>query len=132
MVAFGVDVGGAELKSLMLMLYDPSRMDAVLDAWTAVGILEVAVVEAESVVRSPRGRCHARYIFGLGRAVGDIEEMGLLMLGLAPDDVSPEQFTAATEEALGSLDESNAGLLLAWDLAVVKGRPVCACPEGSS
>jgi hypothetical protein len=31
---------------LLLMLYDPSRLDALLDAWAAAGIQEVGVIEA--------------------------------------------------------------------------------------
>jgi hypothetical protein len=64
--------------------------------------------------------------------VRDTEEQELTVLGLVPDETPLETCVSVTEKAVGDLDSPKGGLLMSWDLALVKGRILETCPDESS
>ncbi len=113
---------------VMLVLDDPSRLDAVLEAWAGIGISGATILESTGIYRhrAVRRQVHARYNFaGLG-AGGEFGNYTLF--AVVPDEAVARQCLAAVEGVVGDLDGPNTGVLAAWPLAVIKGVP----PETST
>ncbi len=108
---------------VMFVLDDPTRLDAVIDAWTAIGISGATIVESTGVFRRhlARHRVHARYALNEGM----VNEFGnFTLFAIVPDAETAHRCLAAVENVLGDLDGPNTGVLAAWPLTLVKGVPV--------
>lgn len=108
---------------VMLVLDDPARLDAVVDAWTAVGVSGATIVESTGIhrQRAARRQVHARYVFGNS---GAADEFGnLTLFAIVPDEATARRCLAAAESVVGDLDGPNTGVLAAWPLTLVKGVP---------
>jgi hypothetical protein len=107
---------------VMLVLDDPARLDAVVDAWAAVGISGATIIESTGIYRqrAARRQVHARYAFGSGAA----DEFGhVTLFAIVPDETVARRCLAAAEAVVGDLDGPNTGVLAAWPLTLVKGVP---------
>lgn len=106
-----------------LVLDDPGRLDAVVDAWAAVGISGATIIESTGIYRqrAARRQVHARHAFGGG---GAADEFGnVTLFAIVPDEAVARQCLAAAEAVVGDLDGPNTGVLAAWPLSLVKGVP---------
>ncbi len=106
---------------VMLVLDIPDRLDAVLDAWDAVGVRGATIAETTGVHRrrTRRGRVAARYALG-GMGPGD-EQGNYTLWAIVPDQEAMQRCLVATEGVVGDLNGPNTGVLAAWPLALVKG-----------
>jgi len=107
---------------VMLVLDDPAQLDAVVDAWAAVGISGATIVESTGIYRqrTARRQLHARYAFGGGAA----DEFGnVTLFAIVPNETVARSCLAAAESVVGDLDGPNTGVLAAWSLMLVKGVP---------
>jgi len=108
---------------VMLVLDDPGRLDAVVDAWAGAGVSGATIIESTGIHRHRAGRrqVHARYAFG-GAAAAD-EFGNLTLFAIVPDEPTARRCLAAAEAVVGDLDGPNTGVLAAWPLAFAKGVP---------
>lgn len=109
---------------VMFVLDDPDRLDAVLDAWAAIGVSGVTIVETTGINRrrAQRKRIPARY--ALRQFVeGDVANHCTLFT-IVSDETVVEKCLAAAEDIVGDLDGPHTGVLAAWPLTRVKGVPV--------
>lgn len=106
---------------VMLVLDDPARLDAVLDAWAGIGISGATIVESTGIYRhrAAQRRVYARYNFAGAGTTGEVGNYTLF--AVVPDEAVARQCLAAVEGVVGDLDGPNTGVLAAWPLAVVKG-----------
>jgi hypothetical protein len=109
---------------VMFVLDIPDRLDAVLDAWNAVGVAGVTIAETTGAYRRlvKRGHVPARYALG-GLAPGG-EECNYTLWAIVADETLARQCLAAAEAVAGDLDGPNTGVLTAWPLAFAKGVPL--------
>ncbi|MCX7669603.1 MAG: hypothetical protein N2439_05980 [Anaerolineae bacterium] len=107
---------------VMLVLDDPARLDAVVEAWAAAGISGATIIESTGIYRHrvARRQVHARYAFG-GGAAGEYGNVTLL--AIVPDEATARQCLVAAESVVGDLDGPDTGVLAAWPLTLVKGVP---------
>lgn len=114
---------GFAMYMVMFVLDYPDQLDAVLDAWSSIGVSGVTIVESTGMYRrqAQRQRIHARY--GLGGLAVDNEVGNLTLFVIVPDAAMAQRCLAAVEEIVGDLDALNTGVLAAWPLAIVKGVP---------
>jgi len=105
---------------LWFVLDDPNRLDEVLDAWSAVGINGVTIVESTGIQRHRR-RLPMRY--RLEPALMGVEEGHYTLMAIVPDETLSRQALAAVEALVGDLDLPNTGVFAAWPLAFTKGVP---------
>lgn len=108
---------------VMLVLDDPNRLDAVLEAWEAIGVSGVTIAETSGINRRrvQKTRIPARYIFG--QVVEGELENSYTLFTIVKDENVVEDCLAAVERIVGDLDGPNTGVLAAWPLARVKGVP---------
>lgn len=108
---------------VMIVLNDPERLDAVLEAWDQAGLPGATIIESMGIRRMRAGgtRLHARFAFG--HAPGKQEEGHYTLFAVVPDEASIQRCLEATESVVGDLDDPDTGILAAWPLARVKGVP---------
>lgn len=112
------------MKMVMFVLDDSELLDDVLEAWQAIGVGGVTILETSGLHRRRRSRpIGARYAFGLGMGAQSVEVGHHTLLAIVPDDKTVQACLEAAERIVGDLNEPNTGVLAAWDLPVVKGVP---------
>ena len=110
------------MQMIMLVLDDPNQLDAVLDAWHAVGVSGVTIVESiGSYRRGHARRVRGRYLFGLPGLRECTEQCQYILFAIVPDSRTVEMCLDAAEKIVGDLTEPNTGVLAAWDLSRAKG-----------
>ncbi len=108
------------MEMCLFVLREVAKVDRLLQAWNAVGLQGIAVLEGECVVKPIMPHVGARHAFGF-HGTRRLEEPELILLGVAQEKAQVEACLAATEEIVGSLSEPGRGLFLSWPLAVAKG-----------
>lgn len=108
---------------VFLVLDDPARLDAVLQAWEEAGINGATIVESTGFRRRRKGegRVPTRYTFG--HTSGFTEEGHYTFFIVVPDEATARLCLEATEKVVGDLNEPNTGILAAWPLSFIKGLP---------
>ncbi len=105
---------------LWFVLDDPNRLDEVLDAWSALGVNGVTIVESTGIQRR-RQRLPMRY--RLEPAMSGAEVGHYTLMAIVPDETWAHHCLAAVEALVGDLDLPHTGVFAAWPLALSKGVP---------
>lgn len=101
---------------IMLVLNDPDKLDAVLDAWHEVGIGGATVLESTGIYRRRPELMGARFAFGFP-PVGNMSERGhYTLFTIVADALAVDHCHRATEAVIGNLREPNTGVMAAWAL----------------
>lgn len=109
------------MHMILLVLDDPGRLEAVLDAWENNGIPDATIVESTGIHRH-RGRSRRLPTrFAFGQPAGRLEEGHYTLFTIVEDEETVRRCLAATESVIGDLNEPHTGVLAAWPLTVVKG-----------
>ena len=112
------------MQMLMFVLDDPDKLDAVLDAWQEVGVSGATIIESSGLFRHQRQTpVGARYAFGLARSVSRLDSGHYTLFVIVPDATTVQACLDAAETIMGNLDEPDTGVLVSWELNVVKGVP---------
>jgi len=108
---------------VMFVLDDPDRLDAILEAWEAIGVSGVTIAETTGINRRrvQKKRIPARYAFG--QFVEGGTENHCTLFTIVSDETVVEKCLAAAEGIVGDLDGPDTGVLAAWPLTRVKGVP---------
>ncbi len=106
---------------IMLVIDDPNLVDAVLDAWQAVGIDGATIVESTGLHRRRATTLGARYSFGFPRVVERVEEGHYTLFVVVDEESMVEKCLSSAESVLGDLDLPQTGLFAAWPLMTSKG-----------
>jgi nitrogen regulatory protein PII len=110
------------MQMIMFVLDDPNQLDAVLDAWHAVGVSGVTIVESiGSYRRRLARRVRGRYLFGLPGLRECTEQCQYILFAIVPDSRTVDMCLDAAEKIVGDLTEPNTGVLVAWELSLAKG-----------
>lgn len=111
------------MHMVMFVLDQPDHLDAVLDAWAAIGVSGVTIVESSGIQRRRRQRERIPTRFGFESIAPTTESGNYTLFTLVRDETLVRQCLAAAESVVGDLDGPNTGVLAAWPLAVIKGVP---------
>jgi len=111
------------MHMMMFVLEDPSKLDQVLEAWRALGVDRVNVIESAGVRRCESQRVCGRYLAGLRGLVESTEQCQYTLLAVVADVRAVRMCLDALEKAVGDLGDANTGFLAAWELALVRGVP---------
>jgi len=112
------------MQMVMLVLDNPDRLDEVLDAWRALGVSGVTIIESSGLYRrrEPK-RVGARYAFGMGLGAQNVEVGHYTLFVIVPDTATVQGCLEAVESIVGDLSQPNTGVFTAWELPFVKGVP---------
>jgi hypothetical protein len=117
---------------LMLILADCGCLDALLDAWEAVGIRGITIVESTGIQRRRVQRARVPLRFDFAALVHTDQQGHYTLFAIVADEEMARRGLTAAESVLGDLDEPDTGVLTAWPLALVKGVPSPQSPEEPS
>lgn len=109
---------------VMFVLDDPNRLDAVYDAWEAIGVSGSTIIESTGINRRRAARqVGTSFMAGMNRLIGSEMEGHYTLLVIVPDETLARACLTAVEKVIGDLDAPNTGILAAWPLSFVKGVP---------
>jgi hypothetical protein len=106
---------------LIAVLNDPTRMWEVLDAWQAVGIGDATFMDSTGLHRARRLRDDLPLFPSVHDLLESAEDHHRTVWSVVDDSVDLEAVVAATERITGSLDEPQAGLIVAVPVLKVWG-----------
>lgn len=108
------------MYAVMLVLNDPEKLDALIDAFWEGGIQGATIFESTGVMRRRARRypIPVRYAFPIesGR-----EEGNITLVSIVPDEASAKKCLEIAEAVLGDLDQPHTGIFCAWPIAFAKG-----------
>lgn len=104
------------------VLHDADHLDDVIKAWQAVGVTGVTIHESTGAYSRQITPVGARYLFTMPRSTR-AEKASYTLVSIVPDVAVVEQCVTAAESVVGNLDDPNTGVLVAWELDVVRGVP---------
>ena len=107
---------------LLLVLDDSQKLDAILDAWAAVGVRGATIIESTGIYRQRARRLPLPMRFGLPISV-NMETGNTTLFAIVPDETTVNRCLEATESITGNLDLPNTGVFAAWPVPLVKGLP---------
>jgi hypothetical protein len=109
---------------VMFVLDDPSILDAVLDAWDAIGVSGVTIIESTGINRRRlASQVGKSFMAGLNRWVQSAEENQYTLFTIVQNEALVLDCIKAVEQIIGDLNQPNRGVLAAWPLGIVKGIP---------
>jgi hypothetical protein len=101
---------------VLLVLHDPDNLDAVLAAWSAIGLRGATVLESTGLYRRQAKHIPMPYAYG-----DCAEEGNYTLFAIVEHEEMVKMCLEATERIIGNLDDPDTGVLAAWPLAQVKG-----------
>lgn len=112
------------MQMVMLVLDNPDQLDEVLDAWQALGVSGVTIIESSGLYRrrEPK-RVGARYAFGMDLGSQHVEVGHYTLFVIVPDTATVQRCLEAVEALVGDLSQPNTGVFAAWEIPFVKGVP---------
>jgi hypothetical protein len=118
---------------IMFVLENPEQLDDVVAAWQTVGVRGITFLESSGFHRRPAHLLGARYAPTLPELVERLEQGSYTLFAAAATAELVEQCLAATEQVVGSWQEPNTGVMVAWPLAFARGLDKRAVePEGEA
>ena len=106
---------------IMFVLDDPQKLDNVLDAWDEIGVRGVTIIESTGIQRRLKQRKRIPMRFSIDPISFGGEEGNYTLFTIVKSIDLIDNLTLATEKIVGSLDNPNTGILIAWPLNYVKG-----------
>ncbi len=112
------------MHMLMFVLDDPNHLDPVLDAWEAVGVSGVTIVESTGMARHKRANMVGSPLMaGFNRLMQSDQEGHYTLFTIVKGEQVVRECIRAAEKVVGNLKTPNSGVMAAWPLTIVKGVP---------
>ncbi len=108
---------------LMFVLDNPNLLDDVLDAWDAIGVRGVTIIESSGINRRRAQRLGSPFMLGFHRLVDNSREGHYTLFAIVENETIIQDCTTAAEGIVGDLNKPNTGVMAAWPLSLVKGAP---------
>lgn len=120
------------MQMVMFVLDDPDQLDAVLDAWLALGVSGVTLMESSGSYRRHAHLLGARFVPAHSLLTQRMEEGHYTLFTIVPDAAAVQQCLAATEAVVGNLDAPGTGIFTSWALGLTKGVPDTLSPTANA
>jgi hypothetical protein len=109
---------------VLLVLDDPERLDEILDAWEAIGVSGVTIVDSTGINRRRLAKqVGTTFMAGINRLMSGDQESHYTLLTIVNGEPIIQECQEAVEKIVGDLNKPNTGVLAAWPLTFVKGVP---------
>jgi hypothetical protein len=109
---------------LLFVLDDPEYLDDILEAWDAIGVSGVTIIDSTGINRYRRAtQVGTPFMAGINRFMSGDEEIHNTLFTIVQDETMVQKCLKAAESIVGDLDQPNSGVLAAWPIPIVKGVP---------
>lgn len=116
------------MQMVMFVLDDPDQLNAVLDAWHAIGVSGITLLESSGSYRHQTHLLGLRFVSVTSVLAQRLEEGHYTLLTVVPDEEAVSQCLAAVETIVGDLDSPNTGIFTSWAVGLTKGVPAHLAP----
>ena len=103
---------------ILCVIDQPDKLNSVLDAWKAIGVTGVTIIESSGLHRQ-RSMPHIPMRYGF--AESNTERGNITLYTVVEEEVTIQSCLSATEQVIGDLNNSNTGIFIAWPLSFAKG-----------
>ena len=103
---------------ILCVIDQPDKLNSVLDAWKAIGVTGVTIIESSGLHRQ-RSQPRIPMRYGLGEA--ETERGNITLYTVVEEEATIQSCLSATEKVVGDLNDSNTGIFVAWPLSFAKG-----------
>jgi hypothetical protein len=107
-----------------LVIFDPSKVDDVVRGWVEAGVRGMTLIESSGLAHhlGSRGPRDDLPLFpSLRNLLEAVEHHSRLMFSVVPDGFDIDRLIAATEAAVGRLDDPNTGILFVLPVSRAAG-----------
>ena len=112
------------MHMVMFVLDNPDLLDQVLEAWEAIEVSGVTIIESTGINRRAKARqVGAPFMAGINRMMSSSMEGHYTLFTIVKGREMVEACVQAAESVVGDLNHPNSGVLAAWPLTDVKGVP---------
>jgi len=112
------------MHMVMFVLNNPDLLDEVLDAWDAIGVSGVTIIDSTGINRRRAARMvGAPFMAGINRLLTSEQENHHTLFTIVKGEAIVQECIRAAEGVVGSLNEPNTGVLATWPLSLVAGVP---------
>lgn len=111
------------MHMILYVLNDPDKLDAVLDAWDAIGVTGATIVESTGRYRRRWTRLRIPLRFAFEAQMAECLECNYTLFALVEGEEMVRKCIEATEGVVGDLSGPDTGVIAAWPLSIVKGLP---------
>jgi nitrogen regulatory protein PII len=108
------------MHAILFVLDDPQKLNAVLEAWAAIGVDGATIFESTGYARQRVKRLHFPIRYALPDASDDFEGHVTLFV-IVREERLVQSCLQEAERLVGDLNAPNTGVFAAWPLAFVKG-----------
>lgn len=109
---------------VMFVLDDPHQLDDVLNAWDAIGVSGVTIIESTGINRRRRAQqVGTAFMAGINRLMSSEQEGHYTLFVIVQNRDMVMACQRAAEAIVGNLNDPHTGVLAAWQLDVVAGVP---------
>lgn len=120
------------MQMVMFVLDDPDQLNAVLDAWHALGVSGITLVESSGSYRHRAHLLGVRFVPANSVLAQRLEEGHYTLFAVVPDEAAARHCLAAVESVVGDLDGPNTGIFTSWAVGLTKGVPTQLQPPVES
>jgi hypothetical protein len=117
------------MHMVMFVLNNPDLLDELLDAWRALGVSGVTLLESSGSYRRRAYLLGTRFVHESSLLTQSIEEGHFTLFAVVPDEAAVQQCLAVTETIVGDLDQPETGIFTSWALGLTKGVPPTLQPN---
>jgi nitrogen regulatory protein PII len=111
------------MHMILYVLNNPDKLDAVLDAWDAIGVTGATIVESTGRHRRRTQRLRIPLRFAFEGQVAECMECNYTLFAVVESEDLVRKCIEATESVVGDLSGPDTGVIAAWPLPIVKGVP---------
>ncbi len=111
------------MHMLMFVLDNPDHLEKVLDAWEAVGVSGVTIIESTGLSRHRARLAGTPFMAGINRLMHSDHEGHYTLITIVKGEKTVRDCISAAEAVVGNLSEEESGVMAAWPLSIVKGIP---------
>ena len=111
------------MHMLMFILDNPDHLEEVLDAWEAVGVSGVTIIESTGMARHRAKLAGTPFMAGMNRLMHSDQEGHYTLMTIVKGEEVVRACIQAAEGVVGNLKDSESGVMAAWPLTLVKGVP---------
>lgn len=119
------------MHMVMFVLNNPDLLDDLLDAWRALGVSGVTLVESSGSYRRRAYLLGTRFVHEGTLLTQRIEEGHFTLFTVVPNEAAVHQCLSATETIVGDLEQPETGIFTSWALGLTKGVPPTLRPDGN-
>jgi nitrogen regulatory protein PII len=109
---------------IFFVLDNPEFLDEILDAWEAIGVSGVTIIDSTGINRRRQAQqVGTLFMAGINRIMSSDLETHNTLFTIVQNENLVQKCLESAESIVGDLNQPNSGVIAAWPISYVKGIP---------